>query len=298
MQPAHVNITTDHHSWVTDSLVDWCEGNFEIVWFVAEFFNTITNLWMIAFALVGIWASKKYGYMQRYTLAYVCLMLVGIGSTLFHGTLTYRMQLLDELPMLFACSVFLYASLSMGKSSRPVLAVVLALCPVVTAIYYIDTRHAEFFQYIYTAQVVLIVARHGYLLTQVPAEFKPTAKMLMYYGLGMYLTASAFWVTDNLLCYSHLTPLKELWGWPMRAVLELHGWWHFFSGLGTYVSIGYSVYAREVLFHRGQKPVYVRWLAGVLPVVHFDQPHKKMSPPVSPRKVNSPSRKSKKTKRA
>jgi dihydroceramidase len=37
----------------------------------------------------------------RMVLSLVSLFMIGIGSFCFHATLTYRMQLLDELPMVW-----------------------------------------------------------------------------------------------------------------------------------------------------------------------------------------------------
>jgi len=41
----------------------------------------------------------------RIQLCYLSLLVIGAGSTLFHGTLQYEMQLLDELPMIFGMTV-------------------------------------------------------------------------------------------------------------------------------------------------------------------------------------------------
>jgi dihydroceramidase len=38
---------------------------------------------------------------------YLCL-LVGIGSTMFHMTLKYPMQLMDELPMIYGSCIFIF----------------------------------------------------------------------------------------------------------------------------------------------------------------------------------------------
>ena len=41
-------------------------------------------------------------------MLYLSLLLVGIGSWLFHMTLLYEMQLLDEVPMVFGSAAIIY----------------------------------------------------------------------------------------------------------------------------------------------------------------------------------------------
>ena len=44
----------------------------------------------------------------RYTLCFVLLLITGVGSWMFHMTLLYEMQLMDELPMVWGASYFVY----------------------------------------------------------------------------------------------------------------------------------------------------------------------------------------------
>lgn len=109
--------------------IDWCEYNYEVKlpfsqmemphvilvicclqvsYYIAEFWNTITNLWMIIPPLYGIHSAIKQNFEKRYILCYLSLLTIGIGSWLFHMTLRYDMQLLDEIPMVFGSSILLY----------------------------------------------------------------------------------------------------------------------------------------------------------------------------------------------
>ena len=47
-------------------------------------------------------------FLCRFVLAYFTLIVIGVGSTLFHMTLKYEMQLLDEIPMIYGTSVIGY----------------------------------------------------------------------------------------------------------------------------------------------------------------------------------------------
>eukprot|EP00466_Bigelowiella_natans_P002442 jgi/Bigna1/83134/fgenesh1_pg.102_\ len=66
----------------------------------------------------GYEKSRQYHLESRFKLCYLALMVVGIGSTLFHCTLYRSAQLMDELPMIWCVSVFLYTISPEAFSSK------------------------------------------------------------------------------------------------------------------------------------------------------------------------------------
>ncbi|CAG8706777.1 202_t:CDS:2, partial [Scutellospora calospora] len=68
-------------------ICNFYKENYIVNEYIAEFVNTTTNLTFI-----------KYGLEKRFIVAYMGILLVGIGSWCFHMTLLYEFQLLDELP--------------------------------------------------------------------------------------------------------------------------------------------------------------------------------------------------------
>ena len=102
--------------------IDWCEINYEITYYIVEFWNTVSNLTMILLPLYGLYWSfrqnrskklNKYRVPSSIFGCCVALILVGCGSWLFHMTLYYSMQLLDELPMIFGSGVALFSYLDL-----------------------------------------------------------------------------------------------------------------------------------------------------------------------------------------
>jgi dihydroceramidase len=87
--------------------IDWCEDNYELTQYIAEFWNTLSNVFMILPSFVAAFDSWHQKFERRQTLCFLFLGLVGMGSTLFHMTLTYEMQLLDELPMIWGSLMLL-----------------------------------------------------------------------------------------------------------------------------------------------------------------------------------------------
>lgn len=104
-----------------NSTIDWCEGNYEVTPFVAEFWNTISG---VAILLSG-YLFKKFElqqYAQNITgrtgvnkldRVVKLLYVVGVCTMLFHGTLLYPFQLLDELPMIMVSMEYIDAMMSL-----------------------------------------------------------------------------------------------------------------------------------------------------------------------------------------
>ena len=87
--------------------VNWCERDYVVSFYVAEFANSMTSLCIVMSGIYGIYAHAK-AVEFRYIAAFTSFIVVGLGSFAFHATLTRSMQLLDELPMVWINSIFIY----------------------------------------------------------------------------------------------------------------------------------------------------------------------------------------------
>jgi len=79
------------------SSISWCELDYFKSEYIAEYWNTLTGIFLCA--------SSIYAYFKNDGIAIlyysnVLLFIVGIGTMMFHATLVYIWQLLDEIPML------------------------------------------------------------------------------------------------------------------------------------------------------------------------------------------------------
>ena len=84
------------------SSIDWCERNYVVSWWIAEFWNTISNVAIIAAGLFNCYQAYRYRMDTRFRWLGLGLALIGCGSFAFHGTLLYNMQMADELPMIYS----------------------------------------------------------------------------------------------------------------------------------------------------------------------------------------------------
>jgi dihydroceramidase len=57
----------------------------------------------------------------------------------------------------------------------------------------------------------------------------------------IFVTGFAIWNVDNAIC-GKLTAWKRAVGMPWSFALELHGWWHVFTGAGAYIFIALVEY--------------------------------------------------------
>ncbi|XP_067939798.1 alkaline ceramidase 2-like isoform X2 [Watersipora subatra] len=85
------------------SKVDWCEKNFIHVYFVAEFYNTISNILFLTMPPLLIYLFQPYSKQvsKGANIVFLLLFIVGVGSAYFHCTLSLLGQLLDEIAILW-----------------------------------------------------------------------------------------------------------------------------------------------------------------------------------------------------
>lgn len=225
------------------STLDWCEKNYEVTEYMAEFWNTITNLSMIIPAIYGLFNVIKQGLERRYILCFVLLLITGVGSWMFHMTLLYEMQLLDELPMVWGASYFVYcqfrANHSFKEGGRRV-AVIMTCYSLLVSIVYLVNKNPIFHQFMYgilvfTTLLMAIRLNHK--------QYSTTGAVLFYSGMLMYGVGFMLWNIDNYYC-GQITDLREKTLRPannplkfLSAFTQLHGWWHLFAGYATYLHI-------------------------------------------------------------
>ncbi|GMM35122.1 alkaline dihydroceramidase [Saccharomycopsis crataegensis] len=240
--------------------IDWCEENNVISYYIAEFVNTITNSFFMFLACFAILRSVQNGFEKRFILGNCGFLLVGIGSWLFHMTLMYEFQLLDELPMLYATCVPFWSIFSKGKSPKQTFIIgvlVTTLAGLMTAIYLI-IKDPTFHQACYAFLNFMIIGKSYHTITTSVDNVKykkeiSTMIMLMVKGVGSFLFGYFLWNLDIHLC-SQVTQLKRFVGLPYGFLLEGHGWWHLFTGLGVYHYDIFLEYLR--LFEIGKQDDY------------------------------------------
>ncbi|KAM4047642.1 alkaline ceramidase 3 [Anomaloglossus baeobatrachus] len=244
------------------STLDWCEENYAVSYYIAEFWNTVSNLIMILPPICGAIQTVKDKLETRYLMAFLGLAAVGMGSWCFHMTLKYEMQLLDELPMIYGCSVFVYCLYECFKNRNSynyLLLVLLMLFSVIVTTVYLLWKEPVFHQVMYGVLVGFLVLRSVYIVTWV----YPWLRGLAYTSLGLFLIGFLLWNVDNIFCDTW-RDVRQKMPPVLGAVTQFHAWWHILTGLGSYLHILFSLYTRTLYLKYRPK---VKFLYGMWPVI-------------------------------
>nr|XP_033806020.1 alkaline ceramidase 3 [Geotrypetes seraphini] len=252
------------------STLDWCEENYVVTFYVAEFWNTVSNLIMILSPVCGAIQVIRDGLETRYLAAFLGLSAVGMGSWCYHMTLQYEMQLLDELPMIYSSCVLVYCLYECFKhrnSYNYLLVFILILFSLIVTIVYLRWKKPLFHQVMYGLLVFILVLRSVYIITWV----YPWLRSLAYTSLGLFLMGFFLWNLDTLFCDTWRGARQKM---PpvLGAVTQFHAWWHVLTGLGSYLHILFCLYTRTLYLKYRPR---VKFLCGIWPVI-LVEPSKKL----------------------
>ncbi|KAF8542117.1 ceramidase [Trichophaea hybrida] len=213
--------------------INWCEEDYYLTQYCAEIVNSLTNIIFICLAIRGMRNCYKEGHDVIFFVAFMGYFVVGVGSFLFHSTLWYSMQLVDELSMIYSTSLMMWASFTHGKSLRYSIAV-----------------DPKFHQDAFGLMTVVVLFRSFYLMESNIRAVDPACVNHMWrmvaWGISVFLAGYGLWMLDNIYC-GDLRGWRRSVGMPWGFFLEGHGWWHLLTGVGAYYELMYGIYLRYCL---------------------------------------------------
>ena len=236
--------------------------------YIAEALNTLTNSVFILLALFATVQAYKQHLEPRFILASLGFLLVGVGSWLFHMTLQYHYQLLDELPMIYATCIPFWSVFSTFKDIRGQSVVAFGITSaagILTAIYLI-LKNPTIHQAAYGVMNAIIILKSINLTKEYVHDAKARSQLyrVMWTGILLFIFGYFLWNLDIHFC-SFARATRRDWGMPYGFLLEGHGWWHIFTGAGVYCYIVYEEYLR--CFLNGTAKFYEFLLVWGLPTV-------------------------------
>ncbi|KAK6212998.1 alkaline phytoceramidase [Colletotrichum tabaci] len=236
------------------STLNFCEEDYAVSYYCAEVCNTFTNLLFLWLGFKGVHNCVSQGHPRIFLIAYMGYVIVGLGSTAFHTSLKYPMQMVDELSMIYTTCLMVFATFSFSKPPRfaVVLGTGLVFLAAFITFYYHMTKDPGFHQACYAALTATVVLRSLYVMeTQLrPVLTKrngvkaqailKTMWIMVGTGLGVFLLGFFIWNLDNAFC-SRIRHWRRQLGLPWGALLEGHAWWHLMTGIGgmDYMSLPY-----------------------------------------------------------
>jgi len=245
------------------SNVDWCEENYAVTPFLAEFWNCLSSLSFIVVAKYGLDTMPRKSQEKSFFLILVSVCFVGLGSALFHAVLSRVSQLLDELPMAYAALCVIYVAETLTSKTvdqvqnyrlksnlLAVFLIMLGILSTFVEIWFPSQPHL--FQALFVMKIAYLVLKSRRLYYQFNL---PEAKRLLEMSMMCWLTGIFVWTLEPRIC-------NQL-GW-----LHLHAWWHLCSCMGVYFFIVFCKYVRlSVLGHTPKVVNYSKGNFNILPIV-------------------------------
>ncbi|KAG6393043.1 hypothetical protein SASPL_147273 [Salvia splendens] len=236
---------------------EWCELNYAHSSYIAEFFNTISNVPCIILALIGLVTALRQRFEKRFSVLHLSNMILAIGSMLYHATLQRLQQQGDETPMVWEMLLYIYILYSPDWHYRSTMPTFLFLYGAVFAVAHSQVRFDIGFKVHYALLCLLCIPRmyKYYIHTEEKA-----AKQLAKLYVASLVMATICWLVDLLLC-KHVS----LWHFNPQG----HAWWHVLMGFNSYFANTFLMFCRAQ--QRGWDPKVERFL-GMLPYVKIQKP--------------------------
>ncbi|KAK7840032.1 alkaline ceramidase [Quercus suber] len=238
------------------STIDCCEKNYAYSTYIAEFYNTISNIPCILLALFGLINAIRLRFEKRFTVLHISNMILAIGNMLYHATLQRAQQQSDETPMVWEMLLYMYILHSPDWHYRSTMPTFLFLYGVVFAVVHSFVHLGIGFKVHYGILCFLCIPRmYKYYIYTKDASAKRLAKL---YVATLFL-GSLCWLCDHLFC-------KEVSSWLINP--QGHAVWHVFMGFNSYFANTFLMFCRAQQREWSPKIAY---LMGVLPYVKVEK---------------------------
>ena len=235
------------NSWGDAASVDWCEPNYVVTPYVAEWWNTLSSLPLALLGLYGAWRVYQLPNTieRRFFVLFLALAVVGAGSMAFHGTLLASAQALDELPMIYGGLAFVYCLVNRnGHNPRRERGWQIGLSAYGVAFtvgYFTLESYFTLFIWSYAGIVTALVL--GGIRLALNPERSSTHRLLLAVAASSFVGGVfGFWFPEHVWLSCHH---------PAQSA-QLHSLWHLAAGGGTYLGILFAMWDR--MERRGQAP--------------------------------------------
>ena len=218
------------------SSIDWCERNYAISHYIAEFWNCLSSFSMCVLGGI-LFIRGVYNKIEaRFLLSSLGFVLVGLGSAYFHGTLTHLGQMADELPMVYSMIIWWFILFRMNEVKPTMNKLfsmdILLIFGIFYGFLWTYVHSLQTFVLIFQAHMGLMVlggiGKLIYLYRQ-PLHRASRLKYLLIVYVGLLVSAFVCWVVDQQLC--------EQFNTISRLNPQLHAWWHVFGAVHCHLGI-------------------------------------------------------------
>ncbi|KAL7930228.1 ceramidase [Trichoderma chlorosporum] len=221
------------------SYLNFCEEDYIITRYIAEFINTLSSLVFVAYGIYGLLQLRsKHPDVSR-LVPYFGLIGVGLCSAGYHMTLKYHTQMSDELSMHMLLTPLLFRLLSFKASPQRTRLLGIVLSTIFVVVMVTHMVMDEFLLHATSFGLgVYLLATYSLKKIQqiVEPRNKATLRNMALFGCANFGFGYFVWLIDRWVC-NLLTETKHFVGLPLAFLLELHGWWHIFTAIGGYIAV-------------------------------------------------------------
>ena len=248
------------------SSVDFCEPNYYLSPYIAEFHNSWSSLVIALLGIFGIFFGNATGEL-RFTVMHLTLCIIGIGSFFLHSTLHWIPQSSDEVPMLYQNLAFLYGLIEMkspfGQSKYPWLASTLFILAIIqTFIYYTFQSFYIAFLIAFIGSISIVILWTAYYAYEPSATSSQLKERWIVWFLIVFSfvgVGSTLWIIEMTYC-QHLLPYFKSTGFGAT----FHVIWHLSAGFSGYLGPVYLGLIRLQALNVKSRRLY--WVAGCIPI--------------------------------
>ncbi|CAF1271594.1 unnamed protein product [Rotaria sp. Silwood1] len=218
------------------SSIDWCERNYVVTQYIAEFWNCLSSFSMCILGGILFIRGLYHKIETRFLLSSLGFAVVGLGSAYFHGTLTHLGQMADELPMVYSMIIwwFLLIRLNEFKQIKNKIFSIdmLILFGIFYALLWTYVHSLQAFVLIFQIHISLIVVG-GIIklisLYQQPHHHVHRIKYMLIVYVGLIILAFICWTMDQQMGVQFNTI--------SRFNPQLHAWWHIIGAVHCHLGI-------------------------------------------------------------
>ena len=198
--------------------------------YFAEYYNSLSSLIYTIVGLLCLYYYKNYDIFIK--LGWITLIIVGITSFLFHKTLDYRYELLDEISMMILIYTFIigktgYYNKYIKKYISNKFNILLLIFIISNILFYIKNKKYTIFKYGF---ILLIILNLILCLSVNTSKF--SVQKYVLYGNSTIFFAKIIWEQEQKLQDPQLSSL-------------LHSIWHLLSCIAAYFAIKHNIALRD-----------------------------------------------------
>lgn len=211
--------------------VDWCEPNYVVSYYIAEFWNTFSSVSMSVVGIYMLYLYKNQPLTRCIKTCHWMLVLMGIGSVYFHSTLSYAGQLVDELTMfwyLLLALMHVFRNVR-GRKTQVLKRVVLGSVGLYYTVLMISLNSLPTVQFVLFQGTFISLAFYLWHNVYDTARSDTKALQQMRRGTVLICLAWSSWMADYFLCDAVQN-------------YHLHAFWHIIATGALYYLSQVQVY--------------------------------------------------------